>query len=139
MIKLGEIMHGESRYSFMAYDGEKVAITLKTLMQTGGFVRVHEREGEIDGGMVGYVAAAWFSSDIVASELALFVRPDRRGGIAASRLIAEFVTWATERGAREAIMAINTGVKVLETAALYRHSGFNEIGGIFQRRLCHVL
>lgn len=135
MVALGAIMHAESRYSFMAYDGEKVAITLKTLMQTGGFVRVHVKDGEIDGGMVGYMGNPWFSGERVASELALFVVPGKRGGMAAWYLLSEFVAWAEQQGAREITLAITTGVKVEETGRMYQRLGFEQVGGVFKRRV----
>jgi len=135
MVALGAIMHAESRYSFMAYDGEKVAITLKTLMQTGGFVRVHVKDGEIDGGMVGYMGEPWFSAERVASELALFVVPGKRGGMAAWYLLSEFSAWAEAQGAKEITLAITTGVKVEETGRMYQRLGFEQVGGVFKRRM----
>lgn len=135
MVALGQLMHAESRYAFMDYDGEKVAITLKTLMQSGGFVRVHERDGEIDGGMVGYMTEAWFSRAKVGAELALFMRPDRRGGVAAWYLLSEFNAWAEQQGAQEITLAITTGVKVEETGKMYQRLGFEQVGGVFKRRI----
>jgi L-amino acid N-acyltransferase YncA len=134
MIRIGEIMHAESRYSFMTYDGEKVAFTLKTLIGTG-FVRVHEHNGEIDGGMVGYMGEPWFSNERVASELALFIVPGKRGGMAAWYLLSEFVAWCDQQGAREITLAITTGVKVEETGKLYQRLGFEQVGGVFKRRI----
>lgn len=134
MVALGTIMHAESRYSFMPYDGEKVAITLKTLIGAG-FVRVHERDGEIDGGMVGYMSEAWFSRAKVAAELALFVTPGKRGGMAAWYLLSEFSAWAENQGAQEITLAITTGVKVEETGRMYQRLGFEQVGGVFKRRV----
>lgn len=134
MLRLGEIMHAESRYSFMAYDAEKVAGTLRSLMGTG-FVRVHERNGEIDGGMVGYMTEAWFSRARVAAELALFVTPGKRGGMAAWYLLSEFSAWAENQGAQEITLAITTGVKVEETGRMYQRLGFEQVGGVFKRRM----
>ena len=134
MVALGQLMHAESRYSFMAYDGEKVAITLKTLIGTG-FVRVHERDGEIDGGMVGYMSEAWFSRAKVAAELALFMTPGKRGGMAAWYLLSEFSAGAENQGAQEITLAITTGVKVEETGRMYQRLGFEQVGGVFKRRV----
>lgn len=134
MVALGAIMHAESRYSFMPYDGEKVAITLKTLIGTG-FVRVHERDGEIDGGMVGYMSESWFSRAKVAAELALFMTPGKRGGMAAWDLLSEFSAWAENQGAQEITLAITTGVKVEETGRMYQRLGFEQVGGVFKRRV----
>ena len=135
MLRLGEIMHAESRYSFMAYDAEKVATTLTTLIDSG-FVMVREANGgELVGGMVGYMAEPWFSREPVAAELALFICPDKRGGVAAWYLINAFVEWAEQRGAREITMAITTGVKVEDTGKLYQRLGFEQVGGVFKRRM----
>jgi GNAT superfamily N-acetyltransferase len=134
MVALGAIMHAESRYNFMAYDGEKVAATLRSLIGVG-FARVHERDGEIDGGMVGYMSEAWFSRAKVAAELALFVTPGKRGGMAAWYLLSEFSAWAENQGAQEITLAITTGVKVEETGRMYQRLGFEQVGGVFKRRV----
>lgn len=134
MVALGAIMHAESRYSFMAYDGEKVAATLRALIGTG-FVRVHVKDGEIDGGMVGYMGEPWFSMERVASELALFVVSGKRGGMAAWYLLSEFSAWAENQGAKEITLAITTGVKVEETGRMYQRLGFEQVGGVFKRRV----
>jgi len=134
MVALGAIMHAESRYNFMAYDGEKVSATLRSLIGVG-FARVHERDGEIDGGMVGYMSEAWFSRAKVAAELALFVTPGKRGGMAAWYLLSEFSAWAENQGAQEITLAITTGVKVEETGRMYQRLGFEQVGGVFKRRV----
>lgn len=134
LVALGAIMHAESRHSFMAYGAEKVAETLRALIGSG-FVRVHVKDDVIDGVMVGYMGEPWFSTERVASELALFVIPGRRGGMAAWYLLSEFAAWAEEQGAREITLAISTGVRIDETGQMYQRLGYEHVGGVFKRRM----
>lgn len=135
IIALGKRMHVESpRFRPLAFDAQKVR-NLFTSMLTGSqyFVLVAEEEdGEIIGGFAGYMAEQWFSTDKVAQDLALFVKPDRRGGILAARMVKAFTSWAQDRGAKQIVLGISTGVKVEQTAQLYQSLGLKQFGCLFE-------
>lgn len=132
---LGKRMAAESpRFCRLAYDEAKVyALLLNALTDQRYFlVAAEQDDGEVIGGFLGFMAPHWFSSDEVAQDLVLFVRPDRRGGIAAARLVKAFAEWATHRGAKQINLGISTGVKVEQTAELYRALGLKQFGYLFE-------
>lgn len=134
VIELGRSMHGESWYRYMPFDDQKLGELMHQLVDHG-FLWVHESGDEIDGVLAGFVAECWFSHIKIAGEFGLFVYPDRRGGIAAVRLVEAFKRWATEQGAWEITLGISTGVRMVETGRLYERLGFECVGGIYKMRI----
>jgi GNAT superfamily N-acetyltransferase len=134
IIALGARMHSESpRFSKLSYNGEKVRGLMTMAMQDQRYlVLVAESDGELLGGFAGFMAPHWFSDDEVASDLALFVKPDRRGGMAGVRLVKAFVAWAKPRNPKLIQLGISTGVLVEETAQLYRAIGLKQFGYLFE-------
>jgi GNAT superfamily N-acetyltransferase len=81
-------------------DEDKVRATFERLIAEH-FLAVNDGPEGIDGGLAGMLTEFWFSRERLACDLAFFVRPSRRGSIAAVRLVQAFVAWARERGAAE--------------------------------------
>lgn len=134
LVELAEQMHGESRFASLAFDADKMAATLAALAGGAGCLLVAEHDGQIIGGFAGWCAEHFFSREKTAGDFGLFVQPDRRGGIAAARLLQAFVAWAREQGvADQWIQAgITTGVHIEATTRLYRSIGFAPIGTVFE-------
>jgi GNAT superfamily N-acetyltransferase len=55
----------------------------------------------------------------------MFVRPENRGSGAAAQLLAELESWASEGGAKRAIL--ETGIKNPEAIRFYTKSGYSRI------------
>jgi hypothetical protein len=70
-----------------------------------------------------------------ATDLAFFVRPDRRGSIGAVRLVQDFVAWARGAGAAEVCIAQSSGVRMDEAHRLMTGMKFDHRGGVFKWRL----
>lgn len=131
IIELGAEMHRESpRLASFSYSPGKVYELLDVLIGCGGFAWVSVADGRINGLMLGFVQEHWFSEDLAAQELALYIEPASRGSSSAARLIAQFKGWAAERGVMPGnIMAgISTGIHVEQTARLYEAFGFRRFG-----------
>jgi len=133
MIEAGAAMHAESpRFQRMTYAPSKVRNMLTSLIDSPrGFVMVAEHGAVLEGGMVGAASEHWACDALVAFDIALFVLPDRRGGIAAARLLKAFAAWCKEQGAVIATAGISTQVHPDQSGALYRALGFKEIGPVF--------
>ena len=131
MVEAGRAMHAESSYSPMQYSAGRVRKFLRELIEADQFVRVYEADGKVVGGMVGVVMPAWFSDDLCAYDVALYVNRDRRGGRAAILLVRDFVCWAKARGAKQIRPGVTTGVSGSAGAKLYRAMGFEEVGACF--------
>lgn len=134
MVELGRAMHAESAtFSRMRFDNDKAAGAIAgAIASPNGFAYVAERGGQVIGGMVAMVAPHYFSPDLVACDLALFIGPEHRGGLAATRLISAYAEWATERGAVLIQLGVMTGVNVDKTEALLHRLGWNRSGLVME-------
>ena len=88
IVGLGRIMHKESSFAPLDYDIERVKESIGDLIEKNQFVVVAEDiNGEVVGGMAGFVTQSWFGKDDIANDLALFIHPEHRGGLLAVRLV----------------------------------------------------
>lgn len=130
MSNIGMEMHKSSTFADMSYDHEKVKKTLQSLIEESQFVVVSENSsGEIDGAMAGLVEESWFGSDLVATDVALYVKESSRSGFQAFRLVNAFVTWAKIAGAKQIRPGVSTGSGVAD--AFYERIGFKKCGSNF--------
>ncbi len=134
LMDIGEAMHKESpRFSRMTYSHAKVLQTFIDLINADcGLIVVAEQDGEIIGGIAAMATPHWFSHDLMASDLALFILPEHRGGMTAVRLIKHYIAWAGEKGAVITQMGISTGVHAEETAAMFSAVGLKQFGYLFE-------
>ncbi len=137
VLTLAEEAHGESSYSHLDFDPEVItsmAITWVANPEVYFCKLVTSQENKIFAMYVGLISSYYFGKDLVANDLLLFVSQDRRGGIAAARLIKEFEDWAFANGAKEIRPASSTGVKTEETRQLYNALGYDTVGHTFVKR-----
>lgn len=134
LLELGREMHAESWYAYLPFDEAKVRNALCTAISRG-FLAVQEADGRIVGGMAGLITEFWFCRSLIATDLGLFVKSDKRGSTAAVRLVQAFIDWARANGAAEVNLAISTGVRIEETGDLYKALGLTHVGGIYKGRL----
>lgn len=122
MIELGRAMHAESAaFSAMSFDADRLASTARVAVESPhGFAAVVERDGVVIGGLLAMATPHYFSRDLVACDLALFIDSQRRGGMAAARLIGAYADWARSVGAAKTLLAIMAGINsdVLEALCL---------------------
>lgn len=131
LLDIGEAMHAESpRYSRLTFSRTVLTETLANVVERPwGFAWVKDGAGgRIDAVMIGLVAQHWCSTDRTASDLALYVRPECRGGTAAPRLIREFVRWAKEQGAAFAAVGVTAGINEAQAVGLYTKLGAKHCG-----------
>lgn len=134
MVELGRAMHGESPvFCRLTFDADKLAATIATAIDSpAGFAWVSEHDGVLAGGFLAMVAPHWFSPDLVACDLALFIDPEYRGGMSAVRLISAYVEWAQRRGAALIQIGVMTGVNVDKTEALLHRLGWHRSGLVME-------
>lgn len=134
LLALGERMHAESpHFRQITFSAGKLAETLVDVLDSpNGFLMVGDAKGEIAGVMVGLAVEHWCSTDLVATDLALYVKPEFRGSMLAARLIARYKSWAHALGAKIISVGISTGVNVEQTARLYEAMGFKRFGVLLE-------
>ena len=130
-------MQEESRYAFLPFDAARVESELDLYMrETQRRCALAAVRGDtVIGALAGYVTEYAFCSELVASDQILYVVPRSRGTLAAVRLIEAFRRWARDRGAREIVLGIMTGVDTRRTGELFERLGFEFAGGNFVQRL----
>lgn len=137
LVELGRRMHGESpRFARLAFDPERLAgVAANLIPNKDACVLVGDAGGVIIGLFVGFVLQHFFSTALYATDLALYVRPEDRGGSLAVRFLRRFESWATGLGAAECVPGISTEVEVERTARLYERLGYKRSGLIMRRSL----
>lgn len=94
----------------------------------GTFVSV-AGDGSLAGVAIGWVAPFWFATRAQeAGELAIYVRPEHRGGNHMKRLVAALEAWAREKGAERITLGVSTGRKTEAVAKLYERMGYRRAG-----------
>lgn len=137
LLGLCERMFNESAYAQVCeYSPEKMVHLLNLMVDTPDeyFLYVAEKDGTIIGMYLGLLTEYYFSKDQMAVDLALYVDREKRGGLAAVRLVQAFEDWAFERGAKEIVPATSTQVAPERTAQLYHLLGYEVVGNLFKKR-----
>lgn len=125
----------ESRWgSAYQYSGERWGIHM-AYCQSYGFLWVKEDAGEVIAYMAGVVGPMMFSEAQVATELALYVRPDKRTGRTAIGLINRFVEWAQSKGCVECVSGSSAGINSDSVRRIYEYCDFVQAGDLMYRRL----
>lgn len=129
LMALAREMHAESVYAPIRLDEAKLREQFNmAVINPNVYLRVWMRDGEIDGGLWGFLAAPYWTKEVVAYDRAWFVRPGRRGTVAAVRLLRDFEAWAKAAGVRFIMPGQTTGIKVDETSELFQNLGYRVVG-----------
>lgn len=131
IVALGKLMWAESpRWSKLEFNGSKASAFLDDLfsLDDAGFAWLALRGDEVVGVLIAYVDEHWCSSDRIAQEIALFVRPDARGQFHAKALILEMKRWSATQNAKWLFAGTTTEVGAERTALLYESLGFRRCG-----------
>lgn len=135
LIELGSRMRAESVESFPSIEREcaKKQLDMTVAMPDIFLAAIAENDGTPIG-MVTAVAGSYaFSSERRAVSDLLFVLPERRGMVAAKRLVQRFLDWSDSVGAETAIIGISTGVSPERTGQFLELMGFRLMGTTYRR------
>jgi hypothetical protein len=98
---------------------------------------LHEHDGEIRGGMLGYIAEYYFSRELFATDLFLYVDTNlRRGllsGVIARRLFQAYRDWAFAGGVREVRICVSTGIAIDGAHRFFTSMDMLHIGGHYSQ------
>lgn len=130
MVALGELMHAEGRYRSVPFDPGRVAGAMALALREG-VVMLAESGGELVGGVALLIVPYWFSSERMATDLALFVAPGARGGAAAVKLVSTATDAAIRAGAREVVFSSSVGIDPERFGRFMTHLGFAQQGGVY--------
>lgn len=103
-----------------------VTHNLQTMIQSPDFFGIVC--GERDGFILGSVSRLWYCPKLRAFEMSFYIRPDKRGGGNALRMVRRFVQIATDKGACEIHAGSSTDLKADKLIRLYERLGFERDG-----------
>ena len=140
LTELGSEMHQESDYAFLPYDRGRVRTLILQYIEdrTTRCGLVAEDDQTLIGMIGGVLIEYYFCEETLVADEVLFVKRERRGSMAALRLIRGLQEWAVRRGARELCLSVSTNVHSETTGRFYERLGFAHVGGIFKKRLINV-
>jgi len=111
------------------FSREALRATLTQFMPaTSGAVLIAIEGNRLVGFAICFLNRYFFSEDLYASDLSFFVCKDRRGSSTGPRLIAAMRAFATDRGAKELLLTVNSGIAVERAAKFLESRGARRIG-----------
>ena len=126
----------ESDYRDMEYSPEKLFTLARMSMTNDDHVWfVAEETGEIVGLMGGYISPVWFGYGNVAMDYAVYVPPEKRGGLAFIRLVKAFYAWAKEQEAQKMILSNSAAINSEKVEGFFSRLGLEKIGAIYRGNL----
>ncbi len=134
ILKLGEQMHAESKFSAHPWaEGRVESLLVNGIDDPYTLVLVAEREGAIIGGFAGYITPHWAVDALTAGDYWLFVAPEHRGGLDAVVMLRKYTKWARSHTVPDDLitLGITTHVNVEQSARLYAICGFAADGPLF--------
>lgn len=132
LLKLSAAMHGETDFSCLEFDPRKCIENLGNwIHHPDGLMLVAHDGAEVVGMLAATAKQPWFSNQWVASEDLFYVRPDRRGGRLAFRLLAGYLEWVDSRGIHYGRAGISTGEPGKNAGRLYEHFGMRATGACY--------
>lgn len=120
-------MHQESpRYRRMAFSEQKVSGLVEQLIagRLPGGVLVAEAGGQLVGVLAFVVTEHFFTTDKIAADLGVYVKPEHRGTPAFARLVRAFEQAAGEQGVVEKTLGVSTGIHTEQTAGALERLGY---------------
>ena len=136
LIDLGYKMQQEGNFKNLDYDRKKMKNLFDMLISNPNFkCFVSENDKECTGMIMGYVSTYIFSNQKYASDLLLYIDPEKRGGFSAVRLIKTFEKWAKSKGAKEMRLGSTVGVNKELIKRLYEKLKYEVTGHTFRKVL----
>lgn len=138
VIAMAKEMHAESpRYRGMRFDENRVrhlftAVLAKAAAGEACMLLAKDGDSAV-GMMVCMVATRFFGDEKYTTDLAVFVKPARRGGSALGRLVGTFEQWAIAQGLTDLNLGVSTEVPAAVRA--YEKLGYRLSGHLMVKQL----
>jgi GNAT superfamily N-acetyltransferase len=123
---------------FVPFGGseEMVAHMLSGLAAYGGYVRIHEVEGELRGFLAGMIGPFRPWGEVkCALEMLFYIAPEHRRSRLAFMLISDFLGWGRAKGCDLAVVSANHLAGDPRVGRLYERLGFRPIETAYIKRI----
>ncbi len=136
-VACGKRFHEESLYSDIAMNENKLRNLFRTAFNNPSthLFLLYEKDGEIVGGFMAFVAPYYFSNELIAQDILWYIdKQDRGAPRMASLTMKYYRRWADALGVREAVVATSSGIEIERTAQLLEHLKFKQVGTVHKYR-----
>jgi ribosomal protein S18 acetylase RimI-like enzyme len=134
LVDLGYLMHQESSFADLEYDKDKVRELGQEILHADNYCcYIYERENKIIGFIVGICGHYYFNHQKYASDYLLYIDPDKRGSIAAVRLLKELEKWAKLKNCQEIRLGSSANINPEQVKKLYERLGYTTTGHLFRK------
>lgn len=137
VIGLARQFHSESpSHSFLPFDPLTVHILISNAIDNDSWLPLvaYASGGELVGMGLFFALPTFFGPAIEGGDLAFYVRPDRRGSIAAAGIMRRLVGWIAEKGIARMRLGIDTGIDDARAERFFEGSGFVRSGSVWTLR-----
>lgn len=131
LIAMASEMHSHSTFKPLTFDAKHFGHWLvEMIVGPNHAVLIAEVDGEVAGAVLASVFPAMFSPELVASEHAIFVRPEYRDTGAGQALISAYLGWARDMGAKRVNAGNSAGMDDSRYVRLMQRFGFEKAGSL---------
>lgn len=133
LLELMSRMHQESpRFRQFEFDGASV---LQLIQSPDVYCVMYQRDGEIIGFFIGVASPFWFGRQWAGYDLALYIVPEHRGGMAAVRMISAFEQWCKHKGCVTVNVGSSAEISTDLALRLYQRLGYESTGFVAHKEI----
>ncbi|TSJ87988.1 GNAT family N-acetyltransferase [Gilliamella apicola] len=108
------------------WDDASAIHSLKILITSdNSTILIDEQNKKLNGFIIANISTPPAGKNLIASDIAFFVRPEAQGGTTALRLIKRYETWAKSKGATHIELGVSSGVNTERTLSMYSFLGYS--------------
>lgn len=131
IIAMGSEMHATSSFSALTFDPRHFGMfVIDLIVGPQHVVYLAEVDGQVAGAVLASAVPSMIGPDLVASEHALYVRPEHRRSGAAPALIEAYVAWARQLGVKRVNVGNSAGMDDSRYVRLMQGHGFERAGSL---------
>lgn len=139
LLQMGKDLFDESHFSEdETFNPQRVwTIFELTLKMPNKFFICYDKteDGIIRGGFLAQATTHYFSDELFATDMAVFIRPEYRGSTTFFKLLRAAETWARQIGAGKFRLSHNTGINTESGLRTFERAGYKRDGYILTKEL----
>jgi RimJ/RimL family protein N-acetyltransferase len=117
----------------IAVSHESLATAISNIIEQGVVIVSEAPDGSLIGFLAGMIAPVWCAPDFkVAAELAWWMKPGHRNGMAAIRMLRQFENWAEGQNAAQVVVSSIPSISQ-KVGDLYDRMGYELIENSYRK------
>lgn len=114
-----------NHHRLYTWDAETAMTSMKLfILNNESSILIDEENGVVKGFMAVRISTPIAGVDVIASDVALFVKPEFQGGLTVVKLIKRYESWAKEKGAKCIELGVSSGLNHERTLSIYSNLGY---------------